>query len=191
MGIDGGAEKLSDYLQTEKSPEDLFADTEFAEYADSVIKTFPPEEEKVLRLRFYGDKEMTQKEVGKVLGITRNTVRGIEVKALTRLRLPSRLGSRLQLPNDTVLPETLKLVIKDKDGPVAVEVSKKQFETIVMKIFDEKITTPGKIADELGCKALFVSYVVNEKLAERARKAKTEAVERRHQGQAPDTQKTA
>ena len=186
---EGTQEDSEDYLPEIKSPEELFADKEFAEYADRVIKTFPPAEQKVLRLRFYANKEMTLNEVGEALGMNRNTVATTEARALKRLGLPSRLGSMFESPSETALPETLKLEIKDKDARVKVEVSKRQFETIVMKIFDEQkqITTPGKIADELGCNPLFVSYAINRIVSERARNARSGAEPAQTPNKNPDT----
>ena len=57
-----------------------------------VLKTLTPREEKVLKMRFGIDvaSEHTLEEVGKDFGVTRERVRQIEVKALRKLRHPSR-----------------------------------------------------------------------------------------------------
>ena len=49
-------------------------------------------EEKVLRLRFglNGEDEHTREEIGKILGVTRERARQIELRALNRLRHPLR-----------------------------------------------------------------------------------------------------
>ena len=56
------------------------------------LETLTPREQKILNLRFglNGNEEMTLREVGKIFGITPERVRGIESKALRKLRHPSR-----------------------------------------------------------------------------------------------------
>ena len=57
-----------------------------------VLKTLTPREEKVLKMRFGIDvaSEHTLEEVGKDFSVTRERIRQIEVKALRKLRHPSR-----------------------------------------------------------------------------------------------------
>jgi RNA polymerase sigma factor (sigma-70 family) len=60
-----------------------------------ILKTLQPNEEKVIRMRFgIGvDRDHTLEEVGKHLSLTRERVRQIERKALTKLKHPSRLST--------------------------------------------------------------------------------------------------
>ena len=57
-----------------------------------VLKTLTPREEKVLKMRFGIDvaSEHTLEEVGKDFSVTRKRIRQIEVKALKKLKHPSR-----------------------------------------------------------------------------------------------------
>jgi RNA polymerase primary sigma factor len=61
--------------------------------AGDVLQTLSPREEKVIRLRFGLDadgRERTLEEVGEDFNVTRERIRQIEVKALRKLRHPSR-----------------------------------------------------------------------------------------------------
>ena len=61
--------------------------------AGDVLQTLSPREEKVIRLRFGLDaegREHTLEEVGEDFNVTRERIRQIEVKALRKLRHPSR-----------------------------------------------------------------------------------------------------
>jgi len=62
------------------------------EELDAVLKTLSPREEKVLRYRYGLDDSSpkTLEEVGKIFNVTRERIRQIEVKALRKLRHPSR-----------------------------------------------------------------------------------------------------
>ena len=57
-----------------------------------MLKTLTPREEKVFKMRFGIDvaSEHTLEEVGKDFSVTRERIRQIEVKALRKLRHPSR-----------------------------------------------------------------------------------------------------
>ena len=73
--------------------------TLYREEIDDVLQTLTPREEMVIRLR-YGigvdiDRSHTLEEVGKIMGVTRERVRQIEAKALSRLRHHQRM-SRLK-----------------------------------------------------------------------------------------------
>ena len=62
------------------------------EQLDDILKTLNDREEKVLRLRYGLDdgSPKTLEEVGKEFNVTRERIRQIEVKALRKLRHPSR-----------------------------------------------------------------------------------------------------
>lgn len=65
--------------------------TLLAEEINKVLETLKPREQLVLRLRFGLDgMPKTLEEVGRVLGVQRERVRQIEVKALRKLRHPAR-----------------------------------------------------------------------------------------------------
>ena len=57
-----------------------------------VLNTLTPREEFVIKKRygFDNDKEETLEEIGKFLGVTRERIRQIEKKAITKLRHSSR-----------------------------------------------------------------------------------------------------
>ncbi|MFI4972119.1 MAG: sigma-70 family RNA polymerase sigma factor, partial [Hyphomicrobiales bacterium] len=59
---------------------------------EAVLDTLIPRERRVLQLRFglIDGHQRTLEEVGKRLGVTRERIRQIEVKALRKLRHPSR-----------------------------------------------------------------------------------------------------
>ena len=68
--------------------------TLYREEIDEVLQTLTPREEMVVRLR-YGigvDRSHTLEEVGKIMGVTRERVRQIEAKALSRLRNHQRMN---------------------------------------------------------------------------------------------------
>lgn len=70
--------------------------TLYREEIDDVLQTLTPREEMVIRLR-YGigvdiDRSHTLEEVGKIMGVTRERVRQIEAKALSRLRHHQRMN---------------------------------------------------------------------------------------------------
>lgn len=71
-------------VSREKSPESR---AETAELAAVVLASLPPIEARVLKLRFGigGDPE-TNKEIGQRLGVSRETVRAIEARAIERIR---------------------------------------------------------------------------------------------------------
>jgi RNA polymerase primary sigma factor len=62
------------------------------EQTASVLKTLTPREEKIIKMRFglEDGSEHTLEEVGQTFAVTRERIRQIEVKALRKLRHPSR-----------------------------------------------------------------------------------------------------
>ena len=71
---------------------DAVINDDLKEKVREVLKTLTPREEKVLKMRFGIDvaSEHTLEEVGKDFAVTRERIRQIEVKALRKLRHPSR-----------------------------------------------------------------------------------------------------
>lgn len=88
---------IKDFIENENdfSPADTVANSDLKERVREVLKSLTPREEKVLKMRFGIDvaSEHTLEEVGKDFGVTRERVRQIEVKALRKLRHPSRSKS--------------------------------------------------------------------------------------------------
>lgn len=85
---------LKDFIESENdfSPSDTVANNDLKEKVREILKTLTPREEKVLKMRFGIDvaSEHTLEEVGKDFSVTRERIRQIEVKALRKLRHPSR-----------------------------------------------------------------------------------------------------
>ncbi len=85
---------LEDFIEDKKAkmPVDFVIELGLKEKINEVFSTLTDREEKVLRMRFgIGDgSDHTLEEVGKVLGVTRERVRQIEVKAIRKLRHPKR-----------------------------------------------------------------------------------------------------
>lgn len=85
---------IQDFLENENefSPADTIANTDLKERVREMLKTLTPREEKVIKMRFGIDvaSEHTLEEVGKDFAVTRERIRQIEVKALRKLRHPSR-----------------------------------------------------------------------------------------------------
>jgi len=85
---------IKDFLESENefSPADTVANSDLKEQVREVLKSLTPREEKVLKMRFGIDvaSEHTLEEVGKDFSVTRERIRQIEVKALRKLRHPSR-----------------------------------------------------------------------------------------------------
>ncbi|CDK30579.1 RNA polymerase sigma factor RpoD [Candidatus Babela massiliensis] len=101
---------IKDFIESENdfSPADTVANTDLKERVREVLKTLTPREEKVLKMRFGIDvaSEHTLEEVGKDFSVTRERIRQIEVKALRKLRHPSR-SKKLQtfFEKEILLPE--------------------------------------------------------------------------------------
>lgn len=85
---------IKDFIENENefSPADTVTNSDLKERVREVLKSLTPREEKVIKMRFGIDvaSEHTLEEVGKDFGVTRERVRQIEVKALRKLRHPSR-----------------------------------------------------------------------------------------------------
>lgn len=85
---------IKDFIENDKefSPADTVANTDLRKRVREILKTLTPREEKVLKMRFGIDvaSEHTLEEVGKDFSVTRERIRQIEVKALRKLRHPSR-----------------------------------------------------------------------------------------------------
>lgn len=65
----------------------------YKEKIDLLLSTLTPREEKIIRMRYglIDNIQKTLEEIGKEFGITRERVRQIEIKAIRRLRHPSRI----------------------------------------------------------------------------------------------------
>ena len=85
---------LGDFIEDKKeiSPADAMINLNLKEQTEDVLSTLTPREEKVIKMRFgVGDgSEHTLEEVGQNFEVTRERIRQIEVKALRKLRHPSR-----------------------------------------------------------------------------------------------------
>jgi RNA polymerase primary sigma factor len=85
---------VQDFIEDENefSPSDTVQYNDLKERVREVLKSLTPREEKVLKMRFGIDvaSEHTLEEVGKDFSVTRERIRQIEVKALRKLRHPSR-----------------------------------------------------------------------------------------------------
>lgn len=85
---------IQDFIEDENepSPVETVANSDLKERVREELKKLTPREEKVLKMRFGIDvaSEHTLEEVGKDFSVTRERIRQIEVKALRKLRHPSR-----------------------------------------------------------------------------------------------------
>ena len=86
--------ELGDFVEDDKfaNPYDATTRILLKEQLDEVLKTLNEREEMVLRYRYGLDdgSHKTLEEVGKIFTVTRERIRQIEVKALRKLRHPSR-----------------------------------------------------------------------------------------------------
>lgn len=101
---------IKDFIENENefSPADTVASNDLKERVREVLKTLTPREEKVLKMRFGIDvaSEHTLEEVGKDFSVTRERIRQIEVKAIKKLRHPSR-SKKLQTFFDKEFDEAM------------------------------------------------------------------------------------
>ncbi len=93
---DDGDSHLGDFIEdkTAVSPSDSVVKTSLSDQTRRALATLTPREEKVLRMRFgIGQaSDHTLEEVGRGFSVTRERIRQIEAKALSKLRHPSRLN---------------------------------------------------------------------------------------------------
>ena len=86
--------ELGDFVEDDKflNPYDATTRVLLKEQLDGVLKTLSEREEMVLRYRYGLDdgSPKTLEEVGKIFNVTRERIRQIDVKALRKLRHPSR-----------------------------------------------------------------------------------------------------
>ncbi len=92
---DGGDSQFGDLIEDRSTvnPAERVITSNLRDVAGDVLQTLSPREEKVIRLRFGLDtegRERTLEEVGEDFQVTRERIRQIEVKALRKLRHPSR-----------------------------------------------------------------------------------------------------
>ena len=92
---EAGESQIGDIIEDKStsSPAERVITSNVREVTGDVLQTLSPREEKVLRLRFGLDtdgRERTLEEVGEDFNVTRERIRQIEVKALKKLRHPSR-----------------------------------------------------------------------------------------------------
>jgi len=92
---EAGDSQFGDLIEDKStaSPAERVITANLRDIAGDVLQTLSPREEKVIRLRFGLDREgreRTLEEVGEDFKVTRERIRQIEVKALRKLRHPSR-----------------------------------------------------------------------------------------------------
>lgn len=78
---------------TAVNPSTYLENLEYKNKIDKMLKTLTPREERIIRLRYGLEDNIihTLEDIAKEFGITRERVRQLEVKAIRRLRHPSRL----------------------------------------------------------------------------------------------------
>jgi RNA polymerase primary sigma factor len=85
---------LGDFLEdkTAVSPSDAAAYLSLQAQTSSALKTLTPREEKIIKMRFglEDGSERTLEQIGQTFAVTRERIRQLEVKALRKLRHPSR-----------------------------------------------------------------------------------------------------
>lgn len=92
---EAGESQVGDFIEDQStiSPAERVITSNARDVAADVLQTLSPREEKVIRLRFglaADGREHTLEEVGEDFKVTRERIRQIEVKALRKLRHPSR-----------------------------------------------------------------------------------------------------
>jgi RNA polymerase primary sigma factor len=93
LGEDGDSE-LGDLIEDSEAiqPAEAASSTLLQEQLHSVLGTLPEREAAVVSMRFglTGGQPKTLDEIGKAYGVTRERIRQIESKAMSKLRNPSR-----------------------------------------------------------------------------------------------------
>jgi len=121
---------IKDFIENENefSPSDTVASNDLKERVREVLKTLTPREEKVLKMRFGIDvaSEHTLEEVGKDFSVTRERIRQIEVKALRKLRHPSRSKKLL-----TFFEKELSEELQNEPFPDDTDIDAKDIDTDV------------------------------------------------------------
>ena len=91
---DDGDDVLGDFVRDSRavSPAEATITFDTRERTEAVLKTLTPREAQIIRMRFgmHDGREHTLEEVGQIFGVTRERIRQLEVKALHKLRDPSR-----------------------------------------------------------------------------------------------------
>ncbi|SDN69505.1 RNA polymerase primary sigma factor [Allokutzneria albata] len=89
-----GSSRLGDFIEDTRAVDviELLSSERMRKQLDAVLDTLSEREAGVLRLRFglSGGEPRTLGQIGAVLGLTRERIRQIEVRALCKLRHPSR-----------------------------------------------------------------------------------------------------
>ena len=97
MEVGDNNAEVKDFIADETSPDpSLLSDKKnLKEALIRILSSLPPREEKILRMRFgIGEhRTFTLEEVGQDFNLTRERIRQIEIKALTRLRASQRCQS--------------------------------------------------------------------------------------------------
>ena len=93
IGAEGDSH-LGDFIEDRQvvSPVEAMINVNLEEQTELLLKTLTPREEQVIKMRFgVGDgSEYTLEKVGQHFAVTRERIRQIEIKALHKLRHPSR-----------------------------------------------------------------------------------------------------
>lgn len=91
---DDNDSQLSDFIEDQNSlpPAEAALQNSMRMVVTEVLDSLSPREAKVLRMRYGVDmtSDYTLEEVGKQFDVTRERIRQIEAKAMTKLRHPSR-----------------------------------------------------------------------------------------------------
>lgn len=91
---DEGETFLEDFIEDKSmtDPETGAFSTALRESIEGILQMLPPREQEIVKLRYGLDtkKPQTLEEVGKVVGVTRERIRQIEVKALKKLKRTSK-----------------------------------------------------------------------------------------------------